>query len=92
MSSHTHYSVYKLFSGKPIAILVLEEPQLGNPQFLERVKPYLDLTVYDKKRHFIETMHVKYIMSKVILTILGKHRMIFGKRVDSKQGLLIMNR
>ena len=86
MSSYILYSVYKSFAAKPIAILILEGRQLGKPSFIERVKPYLDLTVYDKKNPFIKTMHVKYIMLKLILKILGKHGMILGKWINSKQG------
>ena len=84
--SYILFTVNKSLATKPIAILILEERQLGNPSFIERVKPYLDLTVYDKKKPFIKTMHVKYIMLKLIITVQGKHGMILGKWIISKQG------
>ena len=64
--SYILFTVNKSLAAKPIAIFILEERQLGNPSFIERVKPYLDLIVYDKKTiyqdkarkvYYVETYH-----------------------------------
>ena len=43
-----HNAVYKAFAGKPIAILALDESLDEKSSIFQRIKPYLDASVYNR--------------------------------------------